>query len=202
MLLAWAFVSNFPCLALKHKPCPTIKTFYIWPFYGDYLALTWRLLQNISQRGKWLSNRYIYILLDMYLAMGFVCFLLDPLIDAAKNEFTILAKSAVYPKCGHSWCNLGATSKPQQHGLTFWVSISNGLGRIIATHESHNFWGYTPKMGTTSEFEFSKLADIVKQIVYIGVIVPAESKSGLDLGLLLHCHFGSFCRNDWKILKN
>ena len=173
-----------------------------------YLAILWWLFSpNLEVTAEHFSERQmafqqIYILLGMCLAMGFVCFLLDPLIYAAKNELTILAKSAVYPKCGHSWCNLGATSKPQQHGLTFWVSISNGLGRIIATHESQNFWGYTPKMGTTSEFKFSKLADIVKQIVYIGVIVPAESKSGLDLGLLLHCHFGSFCRKYWKILKN
>ena len=69
-------------------------------------------------------------------------------------------------------------------------------GAYLATHESRNFGGDTPKKGTTPKLKFSKLTDIVKQIVYIGVIDPAESKSGLilRLGLLLHCHFGSFCR--------
>ena len=49
------------------------------------------------------------------------------------------------------------------------------------------FWDDTPRKGTTQKFKFSKLTDIVKQIVYIGVVDPAESKFGLvfELGLLL-----------------
>ena len=69
-------------------------------------------------------------------------------------------------------------------------------GAYLATHKSRNFGGDTPKKGTTPKLKFSKLIDMVKQTVYIGVNDPAESKSGLifGLGLLLHCHFGSFCR--------
>ena len=69
-------------------------------------------------------------------------------------------------------------------------------GAYLATHESRNFGGDTPKKGTTPKLKFSKLIDMVKQIVYIGVNDPYESKSGLifELGLLLHCHFGTFCR--------
>ena len=42
-------------------------------------------------------------------------------------------------------------------------------GAYLATHESRNFGGETPKKGTTQQ---QKLTDIVKQIVYIGVIEP------------------------------
>ena len=70
------------------------------------------------------------------------------------------------------------------------------VGAYLTTHKSQNFGGDTPRTGTTPKLKFSKLADIVKQIVYVGVIDPAESKFGLsfELGLLLPCHFGYFCR--------
>ena len=69
-------------------------------------------------------------------------------------------------------------------------------GAYLAAHESRNFGGDTSKKGTTPKLKFKKLTDIVKQIVYIGVIDPAESKYGLifQLSLLLPCHFCSFCR--------
>ena len=69
-------------------------------------------------------------------------------------------------------------------------------GAYLATHESRNFGGDIPKKRTTPKLKFSKLIDMVKQTVYIGVNDPAESKSGLifGLGLPLHCNFGSFCR--------
>ena len=46
------------------------------------------------------------------------------------------------------------------------------------------------------QIKFSEFTDLVKQIVYIGVIDPAESKYGLifEIGILLHCHFGYFCQ--------
>ena len=69
-------------------------------------------------------------------------------------------------------------------------------GAYLATHESRNFGGDTPRKGTTPKLKFSKLTDIVKQIVYIGVIDPAKFKFGLifELGLLLPYHFSYFCR--------
>ena len=39
------------------------------------------------------------------------------------------------------------------------------------------------KKETTRKLNISKLTDIVKQIVYVSLIDPAESKSGLILGL-------------------
>ena len=80
------------------------------------------------------------------------------------------------------------------HIITY--SMPKVSGAYLATHESRNFGGGTPKRGTTPKLKFLKLTEIVKQIVYIGVIDPAEFKSGLilRLGLLLHCHSGSFCR--------
>ena len=70
-------------------------------------------------------------------------------------------------------------------------------GAYLATHESRNFGGDTPEKGTTPNLKFWKFADFDKQIVYIGVIDPAEFKSDIifGLGLLLHCHFGYFCQN-------
>ena len=43
---------------------------------------------------------------------------------------------------------------------------------------------------------------IVKQIVYVGVIDPAESKFVLGLSLLLHSHFASFLRQTLKISQD
>ena len=84
-------------------------------------------------------------------------------------------------------------------GISSSSSLGYKSGAYLATHETRNFGGDTPKKGTTP-----KLTEIVKQIVYIGVIDPAESKSGLilRLGLLIHCHIGSFCRKLWKFSKN
>ena len=44
---------------------------------------------------------------------------------------------------------------------------------------------------------------MVKQTVYIGVIDPLESKSGLifELGLLLPCHFSLFVVNSENSVK-
>ena len=50
----------------------------------------------------------------------------------------------------------------------------------------------TPEKGT--KLKISKLTDFDKQVVYIGVVDPAESKSGLMLGKLLHCLFDHFCQ--------
>ena len=74
----------------------------------------------------------------------------------------------------------------------------------LDTHESHNFGGDTPEKRTTPNLKFQKFTDYDKQIAYIGVIDPAESKSGIIFrpGLLLHLHFGYFCQNLEKILKN
>ena len=77
-------------------------------------------------------------------------------------------------------------------------------GAYLATHESRNFGGDTPEKGTTPNLKFQKFTDFDKQIVYIGVIDPPESKSGIifELGPLLHCHFGYFCRRLEKNLEN
>ena len=71
-------------------------------------------------------------------------------------------------------------------------------------NESRNFGGDTPAKGTTQNLKFQKFTDFDKKIVYIGVIDPAESKSGIifGLGLLLYCHFGYFCQKLEKNLKN
>ena len=88
---------------------PYGKDFFIFGHhYGDYLALTWRLLQNISWE-KRMAFRQTYII-----TYGNVRSHGIPLIFAwptAKQEFTLLAKSAQYPNCGHNLCNHGATSK-------------------------------------------------------------------------------------------
>ena len=55
----------------------------------------------------------------------------------------------------------------------------------LATHESRNFGGDTPKNGTAPKFKFSKFTDFDKQIVYIGVIYTAESKPSLSFWPLL-----------------
>ena len=59
---------------------------------------------------------------------------------------------------------------------------------------------------TTPNSNFSKFTEFDKQKVYmyIGVIDPAESKSGLvfELGLLLHCHFDYFWSKLGKNPKN
>ena len=83
------------------------------------------------------------------------------------------------------------------------VCMPIATGAYLATHESRNFRGDTPKKGTTPKLKFLKLIDMVKQIVRRGVNDPAESKSGLifGLGLLFHCLFGYFYRKLWKILK-
>ena len=88
--------------------------------------------------------------------------------------------------------------------LIDWPLTTSLAGAYLATHESRNFGGETPKKGTTPKLKFSKLIDKVKQIVYIGVNDPAESKSGIifGLGLLLHCHFGFFVANFEKYSKN
>ena len=57
----------------------------------------------------------------------------------------------------------------------------------------------------TKFWEFSNSLGFDKHIiVYIGVVDPAESKSGLifELDLLLHCYFGYFCQRLERILKN
>ena len=74
-------------------------------------------------------------------------------------------------------------------------------GVNLDTHESQNFEGETLKKGTILKFKSLNFSDFDKQIVYIGVIDPAESKSGLNysLWLLPHCHFGFFCQ---KLGKN
>ena len=59
-----------------------------------------------------------------------------------------------------------------------------------------------PEKGTTQKLKISKLTDFDKQVVYIGVVDPAESKSGLMLGKLLHCLFDHFCQELEKIPKN
>ena len=48
------------------------------------------------------------------------------------------------------------------------------------------------KMGTTPNLKISKSTDFDQQIVYMGVIDRAESKSCLvsELGILLNCDFG------------
>ena len=85
------------------------------------------------------------------------------------------------------------------------VRIMIGLRGVFSHPRVTKFWGGdTLRKRTTPKFKFEKLADIVKQIVYIGAIDPAEFKSGLilRLGLLLHCHIGSFCRKILKFFKN
>ena len=60
--------------------------------------------------------------------------------------------------------------------LSWWVTAA-----CLVTYESWNFVGDTPKKGTIAQLKISKFTDFVKQIAYIGVIDPAESKSGLFL---------------------
>ena len=53
-----------------------------------------------------------------------------------------------------------------------------------------------PRVINKDNSNFEKLTNIVKHIVYIGVIDHAEYNSGFFLGLLIHCHLGYFC---WKL---
>ena len=48
----------------------------------------------------------------------------------------------------------------------------------LATHESQNFKGDTPKKGQLKIWNIQTI-DFYKQLVYIGVIEPSESRSGL-----------------------
>ena len=50
-------------------------------------------------------------------------------------------------------------------------------GAYLATRDSQNLKDNTPERETTPKLKCSKFADFDKQIVYIGVIDPAESKS-------------------------
>ena len=80
--------------------------------------------------------------------------------------------------------------------MTTFVQAYN-TGVCLATHE-------TPKKETTPKVKFSKLKDFDQRIVCIGVIYPVGSvKSGLiiELGLLLHCHFGHFRQKPEKNSK-
>ena len=69
----------------------------------------------------------------------------------------------------------------------------------LATHESRNFGGETPKKGKTPKLRFSNFTDFDIQIVYIGVNDPGFV---FELSLLLHSHFGYFCQKHEKFLKN
>ena len=66
-------------------------------------------------------------------------------------------------------------------------------GAYLATHESRNFGGDTPEKGTTPNLKFWKFANFDKQIVYIGVIDPPETESGITFWL--------FLSKTWKNLK-
>ena len=57
-----------------------------------------------------------------------------------------------------------------------------------ATHESQNSGSDNYKI------EMFKISDFYEQIIYVGVISSAESKSIFKLSLLFHCHFGCFCQ--------
>ena len=64
-----------------------------------------------------------------------------------------------------------------------------------------NFGGDNTEKETTKKLNFSEFTDFDKQIVYIEVNDPAESKSILifELGLLLLCHVGYY---DQKLVNN
>ena len=68
--------------------------------------------------------------------------------------------------------------------------------KCIKPPTSHEITEVTPlKRGQLKKLKISKFTDFDEIRVYIGVIDHAESKSGLiiELGLLLHYHFGYFC---------
>ena len=67
----------------------------------------------------------------MYLAMGFACFLLDPLISDAKYEFTFLANQPNIL----NMVKAGATSKPKPNAL-FFESAVGGLLAFLKTTQS------------------------------------------------------------------
>ena len=55
-------------------------------------------------------------------------------------------------------------------------------GAYLATHESQNFGGDTPKKGTTPKLKFSNITDFDKQIVYIRVTALLSPDISLVLG--------------------
>ena len=89
------------------------------------------------------------------------------------------------------WYSYHHFSDLTELGLVFSF-IPFQTGSYLATHETRNFGGDITRKGTNPKLKFKKLRDIVKQIVYIGVIDLAGLI--LRVGLPLHCHFGSFCR--------
>ena len=88
--------------------------------------------------------------------------------------------------------------------LKYWSFWLHGCWTIVFSfllkkinRPSHQVSGSHPP-----QLRFSKFIDFNKQIFAIGVIDPADSKSGLKfkLGLLFHYHFDYFCQNSKKMV--
>ena len=69
----------------------------------------------------------------------------------------------------------------------------------LATHK-HEILGWHFLKGNSSKIEPFKIYRFWERIVYIGVIDPAESKSGIpsELSLLIHSYFDYFCHKFQK----